>query len=266
MVWPRGSGAPGFGRYRGIKCYDFETEEQDKHADPPLPATTSSTRRSFPVPKYEDRNLEPEPTNDSKLPGHVKDDKPPGGDRDYHCIGETELDRRKRYLEIKTFLSELPELPIQSEPGSNSKLPGPIKDDKSPGEDSEQPGTGKMSPESEYHFDFRPDTSSKGSNPANHEPIPNERNERYPKFCIDEFEDTEDYLGVYFPYRIAGGRMKFKESDTGNELRYTQFPGIEPEYGPRSMKKVKNANYKQKEKHDSRSRGSRSFPNHSELG
>jgi hypothetical protein len=80
MVWPRGSGAPGFGRYRGTKWYDFETEEQDPQSH------------------------------------------------------------------------ELPE--------------------------------------SEYHFDFRPDTSSEGSNPADHEPIPNERNEEYPKFCIDEFEDT----------------------------------------------------------------------------
>ena len=83
------------------------------------------------------------------------------------------------------------------------------------------------SPELPDHFDFRPDTSSEGSNPADHEPIPNERNEGYPKFCIDEFEDTEDYLGVYVRYRIAGCRMKFKESDTGNELCYTQFPGIE---------------------------------------
>ncbi len=49
MVWPRGSGAPGFGTYRGTKWYDFETEEQDEHDDPPLPATTSNTRRSFPV-------------------------------------------------------------------------------------------------------------------------------------------------------------------------------------------------------------------------
>ena len=55
MVWPRGPGAPGFGRYRGTKWYDFETEEQDEHDDPPLPATTSNTRRSFPVPKYADR-------------------------------------------------------------------------------------------------------------------------------------------------------------------------------------------------------------------
>jgi hypothetical protein len=61
---------------------------------------------------------------------------------------------------------------------------GDIHDNKSPGEDTEQPGTGKMSrdpespelPESEYHFDFRPDTSSEGSDPADHEPIPNERN------------------------------------------------------------------------------------------
>jgi hypothetical protein len=82
MVWPRGSGAPGFGRYRGTKWYDFETEEQDEHNDPPLPATTSNTRRSFPVPKYEDRHLEPEPTSDSKLPGNIKDDKSPGGDRE----------------------------------------------------------------------------------------------------------------------------------------------------------------------------------------
>ena len=61
MVRPRGSGAPGFGRYRGTKWYDFETEEQDEHDDPPLPATTSSTRRSFPVPKYEDRHSESQP-------------------------------------------------------------------------------------------------------------------------------------------------------------------------------------------------------------
>ncbi len=161
-----------FRNYRGTKWYDFETEEQDKHDDPPLPATTSNTRRSIPVPKYEDRHSEPEPTSDSKLPG-------------------------------------------------------PIKDDKSPGEDSEQPGTGKMSPESEYHFDFRPDTSSEGSNPADREAIPNEINAYYPKYFIDEFEDTEDYLSVYARYRIAGGRKKLKEFHTGNELCYTQFPGIE---------------------------------------
>jgi hypothetical protein len=147
MVWPRGSGAPGFGRYRGTKWYDFETEEQDKHDDPPLPATTSNTRRSFPVPKYEDRHSE-------------------------------------------------------SESGS--------KDDKSPGGDREQPGTGKMSPESEYHFDFRPDTSSESSNPAEREPIPNERNEGYPQFCIDEFEDTEDYLNDTFDTasQLAGRSSK----------------------------------------------------------
>ena len=83
------------------------------------------------------------------------------------------------------------------------------------------------SPELPDHFDFRPDTSSEGSNPADHEPIPNERNDGYPKFSIDEFEDLEDYMKVYVRYRIAGGRMKFKEFDTGSELRYAQFPGIE---------------------------------------
>ena len=81
-------------------------------------------------------------------------------------------------------------------------------------------------PESECHYDFRPDTSSEGSNPVDHEPIPNERNEGYPKFCIDEFNDLH-YLDVYVQYRIAGGLMKFKESDTGNEYYYNQFPGIE---------------------------------------
>ena len=68
-----------------------------------------------------------------------------------------------------------------------------------------------MSPESEYHFDFRPDTSSEGSNPADRETIPNGRNEYYPKYFIDEFEDTEDYLSVYVRYRIAGGLMKMKD-------------------------------------------------------
>ena len=83
-----------------------------------------------------------------------------------------------------------------------------------------------MSPESEYHFDFRPDTSSEGSNPADRELIPNVRNEYYPKYFIDEFEETEDYMGIYVRYRIAGGLMKKKESDTGNELYYARFPGI----------------------------------------
>ena len=40
------------------------------------------------------------------------------------------------------------------------------------------------------------------------------RNAEYPKLCIDEFEDLEDYMKEYVRYRIAGGRMKFKESDT----------------------------------------------------
>jgi hypothetical protein len=86
-----------------------------------------------------------------------------------------------------------------------------------------------MSPESEYHFNFRPDTSSEGSNPADHEPMPNVRNAYYPKFCIDEFEDVEDTMRAYVRYRIAGGRMKFIESDTGSEQHYTRFPGIELE-------------------------------------
>jgi hypothetical protein len=96
----------------------------------------------------------------------------------------------------------------------------------SSGPNSEQPGTEKMSPESEYHSDFRPDTSSEGSNPADNEPIPDVRNEYYPKYFIDDFDDPH-YLDVHVQYRIAGGLMKFKESDTGNEYHYAQYPGIE---------------------------------------
>ena len=84
------------------------------------------------------------------------------------------------------------------------------------------------SPELPDNFDFRPETSSEGSNPADREPIPNARNAYYPKFCIvDEFEDLEDYMSAYVRYRIARGRMNFKESATGNELHYARFPGIE---------------------------------------
>ena len=83
------------------------------------------------------------------------------------------------------------------------------------------------SPELPDHFDFRPDTSSDGSNPADHEPIPNVRNAYYPKFYIDEFEYTGDTMKAYVRYRIAGGLMKYKESNTGNELHYAHFPGIQ---------------------------------------
>ena len=150
-----------------------------------------------------------------------------------HGIGETEFDRKKRYIETKTFLSELPSGPIGysgrfgSRPDENSGGRfnfGP--DASSSGPNPEQPRTEKMNPESEYHIDFRPDTSSEGSNPADHEPIPNIRNEYYPKYFIDEFEDPH-YLDVYVQYRIAGGLMKFNESNTGNEYHYAQFPGIE---------------------------------------
>ena len=38
-----------------------------------------------------------------------------------------------------------------------------------------------------------PETDSSDSNPADHEPIPNERNKYYPKYFIDEFENLDDY-------------------------------------------------------------------------
>ena len=159
MIWPRGSGLPGFGRYRGTKWYDMETEGQDEHDDSSLPASTSNTRRSIPVP--------------------TKDDKSPGSDREQH--GDAKM---------------------SSEPTS----PDP--------------------PASDF-FDFRPDPSSEGSNPTDYEPMPEERNKDYPQYAIDEFWHDTDYTQAYVRYRIAGGRLKFKESDTGSEEYYTRFPGIE---------------------------------------
>jgi hypothetical protein len=142
--------------------------------------------------------------------------------------------RYQRPYQILRPIARTSKQPREAEPRSDSKLTEPIKDDKSPDDDKEHRGTGKMSsepesPELPEHFDFRPDTSSSGSNPADNEPIPNERNEYYPKYFIDEFEDLDDYMKTYVRYRIAGGRMKFKESHTGSEQHYTEFPGIELE-------------------------------------
>ncbi len=95
MIWPHGSGLPGFGRYRGTKWHDFEPEEQDKHDDPPLPAITSSDsklpgdtnddkqqpRRSPRVSKRKRRTPNTEQSSDSNLPEHTKDDKSSGDDR-----------------------------------------------------------------------------------------------------------------------------------------------------------------------------------------
>ena len=142
--------------------------------------------------------------------------------------------RYQRPHQILIGHSQFRDRHLEPEPTSDSKLPGPIEDDKSPGGDREHLGTVKMSsepgsPELPDHFDFRLDTSSDGSNPADHEPIPNERNKYYPKYFVDEFENLDDYMSVYVRYRIAGGRMKYKESDTGKEQYYTDLPGIELE-------------------------------------
>jgi hypothetical protein len=58
-------------------------------------------------------------------------------------------------------------------------------------------------------------------------PATNGRNEGYPKYCVDEFENLSDYMRVYVRYRIAGGKMKFRESDIGAEAHYEAWPGIE---------------------------------------
>ncbi len=193
------------------------------------------------MPKYKDRHSETEQASDSKPTGHVKEDKLPGSGREHHGIGETEFARKNRRNETENFLSGLPSGPIgysgrfgsRPDKGSGGRF-DPGQDTSSRGPNPEQPGTGKMSqdpespelPEAEYTFDFRPDTSSEGSNPKDHEPILSPaRNEGFPKYCIDELNDHH-YLDVYIQYRIAGGLMKFEESDTGNEYHYAQFPGI----------------------------------------
>ena len=49
LPWPHGSELPGFGRYAGKKWCNSDSEEQDEHDDPPLPATTSNAQDA-PVP------------------------------------------------------------------------------------------------------------------------------------------------------------------------------------------------------------------------
>jgi len=56
-----------------------------------------------------------------------------------------------------------------------------------------------------------------------------ERNEGYPKYFVDEFENLDDTMTVYIRYRIAGGKMKYREDDTGAEDHYKQWPGIQLE-------------------------------------
>ena len=54
-----------------------------------------------------------------------------------------------------------------------------------------------------------------------------ERNLDYPKYSVDEFMNLRQTHSVYIRYRIAGGKMKWKETDTGDEELYKQWPGIE---------------------------------------
>ena len=50
------------------------------------------------------------------------------------------------------------------------------------------------SPESLWHFDMHQDAGSSDSNPADYEPIPNIRNEYYPKYFIDELRTSTTVL------------------------------------------------------------------------
>ena len=81
--------------------------------------------------------------------------------------------------------------------------------------------------ESNRHFDMCPDLSSSDSNPTDSNSTVNERNEYYPKYFVDEFENLHDVMRLYIRYRIAGGKMKYNESDNGTEHHYDQFLGIE---------------------------------------
>ena len=67
--------------------------------------------------------------------------------------------------------------------------------------------------ESNWHFDMCPDSNSSDHNSTD-SPMTNKRNEDYPNYSVDEFENSEDTMSVYIRNRIAGGKMKF-ESDTG---------------------------------------------------
>ena len=58
-------------------------------------------------------------------------------------------------------------------------------------------------------------------------PISLDRNDGYPKYNIDEFFNSADFTSMYVRYRIAGGKMKLKEEDTGRERYYEQWLGIE---------------------------------------
>ena len=124
--------------------------------------------------------------------------------------------------------------PTQSEAESVDEPPELVKDGESSDDDSEHQTSGKISSdpkssESNLHFDMRPDLSSSDSNPAESNPVTNERNEYYPKYFVDEFENLDDAMIVYIRYRIAGGKMKFRESDTGAEDHYAQSPELELE-------------------------------------
>ena len=54
-----------------------------------------------------------------------------------------------------------------------------------------------------------------------------ECNPSYPKYSVDERMNLSETHSVYIRYRIAGGKMKWKETDTGEEELYKQWPGIE---------------------------------------
>ena len=71
------------------------------------------------------------------------------------------------------------------------------------------------SPDPPDFFDFRPDPSSEGSNPADYEPIPEERNKDYPKYAIDEFWDDTDSTPAYVRYRIAAVGSSSKSPTPG---------------------------------------------------
>ena len=188
-AWPYGSGLPGFGAYR-------------------IPESDSSSE------DHKERTEHDDPTHPA-----------PTSDAQDYPTSSTSISKRCR----KSHTVE----PTKSKVESDDEPPELFKDGESSDDDSEHQTIGKMSSdpkscESDWHFDMCPDSDSSDHNSTN-SPMANKRNEDHPKYSVDEFENPRETMSVYIGYRIAGGKMKLHESDTGTEHYYDQFPGIELE-------------------------------------
>ena len=90
--------------------------------------------------------------------------------------------------------------PTQSEVESDDEPPEFFKDGESSDDSSKHQTIGKMSSdpkscESNWHFGMCPDSNSSDHNSTD-SPMTNKRNEDYPKYSVDEFENSEDTMSV----------------------------------------------------------------------